>query len=98
MNQYFYNLIFTYMLLKVYSLFIPAFLHLIFVVPKGSAQSKFKSKIKRSSAYSGMLAGRKEFVLILVGVGRKAQSSGSFDVIKNSFVNVVFPGFARAGF
>ena len=66
MNQYFYNLIFTYMLLKVYSLFIPAVLHFIFVMLKGNAQTKFKLKIKRSSAYSGMEAERKEFFTILV--------------------------------
>lgn len=71
---------------------------LSFSLPNASAQTAFKLKFKRSAVYAGIEVGSKGVKLSLLEIGKNAQNTGTFNVLKDSSVNTDFITFSPASF
>lgn len=71
---------------------------LLFCVPTTFAQSNFKLKFKRSSVYAGIEVGSKGVKISVLEIGKNAQNTGTFNVLKDSSLNTDFISFTPATF
>jgi hypothetical protein len=62
------------------------------------AQASFKLKFKRSAVYAGIEVGSKGVKLSVLEIGKNAQNTGTFNVLKDSSVNTDFISFSPATF
>jgi hypothetical protein len=62
------------------------------------AQASFKLKFKRSAVYAGIEVGSKGVKLSVLEIGKNAQNTGTFNVLKDSSVNTDFISFSPASF
>jgi hypothetical protein len=62
------------------------------------AQERFKLKFNNSSVYSGIEVGSKGVKLSIVEIGKNAQSSGAFNILKDSSINTDFISFTDPTF
>ncbi len=62
------------------------------------AQTSFKLKFKRSAVYAGIEVGSKGVKLSVLEIGKNAQNTGTFNVLKDSSVNTDFITFSPASF
>ena len=63
-----------------------------------TAQTSVKLKYKNSSIYSGIEVGSKGVKMSILEIGSNAQSSGSFNILKDSSVNTDFITFNESTF
>ncbi len=76
--------------LKRISLFIIA---LTAFVQKGEAQNFFKLKYKKSSVYAGIEVGAKGVKMSVLEIGKNAQQTGAYNVLKDTSINTDFISF-----
>jgi hypothetical protein len=62
------------------------------------AQSSFKLKYENSAVYAGIEVGSKGVKLSVLEIGRNAQKSGAFNILKDTSVNSDFISFTPATF
>lgn len=84
------------MLRKVYTCVTVITLFFFFTGHKGNAQTNFKLKFKRSSVYSGIEVGSKGVKMSVLEVGRNAQNTGTFNILKDTSINTDFISFTPA--
>jgi hypothetical protein len=63
-----------------------------------TAQSNLKTKFNKSSIYAGIEVGSKGVKLSILEVGKNAQTSGAFNILKDTSVNTDFISFSDASF
>ena len=63
-----------------------------------SAQSSFKLKYDKSSVYAGIEVGAKGVKMSILEIGKNAQKTGAFNVLKDTSVNSDFISFSPASF
>jgi hypothetical protein len=63
-----------------------------------SAQSSFKLKYDNSSVYAGIEVGAKGVKMSILEIGKNAQKTGAFNVLKDTSVNSDFISFSPASF
>ena len=63
-----------------------------------TAQTSFKLKYNNSTVYTGIEVGSKGVKMSMVELGKNAQSSGSFNILKDSSVNTDFISFNESTF
>jgi hypothetical protein len=63
-----------------------------------SAQTSFKLKYENSVVYAGIDIGSKGIKLSVLEIGRNAQKSGAFNVLKDTAVNTDFISFTQPAF
>ena len=71
---------------------------LLFSVFMVSAQNSFKLKYENSQVYAGIEVGSKGIKLSLLEIGKNAQSSGAFNVLKDTSINTDFISFTQPAF
>ncbi len=71
---------------------------LSFYVNPSRAQASFNLKFKRSALYAGIEVGSKGVKLSVLEIGRNAQNTGTFNVLKDSSVNTDFITFSASTF
>jgi hypothetical protein len=81
-------------LLRLFSL--PAIVLLISL--SSIAQNSSKPRYNNSSIYTGIEVGAKGVKMSVVEIGKNAQSSGAFNILKDSSVNTDFISFSRSTF
>ncbi len=77
------------------------FLAVCFVLSAGfflSAQTNFKLKYENSAVYAGIDIGSKGVKLSVLEIGRNAQKSGAFNVLKDTSVNTDFISFTQSSY
>jgi hypothetical protein len=74
------------------------FLVLLFVVIQLPAQNSLKLKYSNSTIYTGIEVGSKGVKMSLVELGKNAQSSGAFNILKDTTVNTDFISFSNPTF
>src|SRR5688572_33078277 len=62
------------------------------------AQSSLKLKYNNSNVYSGIEVGSKGVKMSMVGLGKNAQSNGSFNILKDTSINTDFISFNEQTF
>jgi hypothetical protein len=62
------------------------------------AQNSFKTKYNNSSVYTGIEVGSKGVKMSILEIGKNAQSSGAFNVLKDTSVNSDFISFSEPTF
>ncbi|MBS1513210.1 MAG: hypothetical protein JST86_20405 [Bacteroidetes bacterium] len=63
-----------------------------------SAQNSFKLKYDNSSVYAGIEVGAKGVKLSILEVGKNAQKTGAFNVLKDTSINTDFISFSPSSF
>ena len=63
-----------------------------------SAQDTFRPRYVNSTIYTGIEVGAKGVKLSVVEIGKNAQSSGAFNILKDTSVNTDFISFTPATF
>jgi hypothetical protein len=78
--------------------------HLAWSVPvilfctTATAQTSFKPKFKNSTIYTGIEVGSKGVKMSIIEIGKNAQSSGAFNILKDTTTNTDFISFNDATF
>jgi hypothetical protein len=80
---------------RVVSVCIPVFLS---VAAVNAQQSSFKLKYENSAVYAGIEVGAKGVKMSVLEIGRNAQKSGAFNVLKDTSINSDFITFSSATF
>ncbi|MBI3139427.1 MAG: hypothetical protein HYZ15_12685 [Sphingobacteriales bacterium] len=62
------------------------------------AQNTVQTKYNNSSVYTGIEVGSKGVKMSIIEIGKNAQSSGAFNILKDSSVNTDFISFSRPTF
>jgi len=70
----------------------------VFLCFSASAQTNFKTKYNNSSIFTGIEVGSKGVKMSVVEIGKNAQSSGAFNILKDTSVNTDFISFTTATF
>ena len=70
----------------------------LFLLNTGFAQAGFKLKFKRSAVYAGIEVGSKGVKISLLEIGKNAQNTGTFNLLKDSSVNTDFISFSPSTF
>jgi hypothetical protein len=65
-------------------------------VQTGEAQNYFKLKYKRSSVYAGIEVGSKGVKMSVLEIGKNAQQTGAYNVLKDTSINTDFISFTGA--
>jgi len=78
------------------SIFILIVFHLLFF--RVDAQERFKLKFNNSTVYTGIEVGSKGVKLSIVEIGKNPQSSGAFNILKDSSINTDFISFSQPSF
>jgi len=78
--------------------FIGAELALLLCISIVSAQSSFKLKYENSSVYAGIEVGSKGIKMSILEIGKSAQKSGAFNILKDTSVNSDFISFSPSTF
>lgn len=73
-------------------------LFLIAFSSAASAQYAFKTKFPNSSIYSGIEVGSKGVKMSVLEVGKNAQNTGAFNILKDTSVNTDFISFSEPSF
>ncbi|MBK7434735.1 MAG: hypothetical protein IPI66_13135 [Chitinophagaceae bacterium] len=68
-----------------------------FLIP-AFAQNNFKLKYQNSQVYAGIEVGSKGIKMSLIEIGRNAQNSGAFNILKDTSVNTDFISFTKPTF
>jgi hypothetical protein len=63
-----------------------------------TAQSNLNTKFTKSSVYAGIEVGAKGVKMSILEIGKNAQTSGAFNVLKDTSVNTDFISFSPASF
>jgi hypothetical protein len=63
-----------------------------------TAQSNLKTKYNKSSVYAGIEVGSKGVKMSVLEIGKNAQTSGAFNILKDTSVNTDFISFTPASF
>src|SRR5688572_26032289 len=63
-----------------------------------NAQTNLKPKYNNSTIYTGIEVGSKGVKLSVIEIGKNAQSSGSFNILKDTSINTDFISFTPATF
>lgn len=63
-----------------------------------TAQTSFKPKYKNSTIYTGIEVGSKGVKLSVIEIGKNAQTSGAFNILKDSSANTDFISFSEHTF
>jgi hypothetical protein len=63
-----------------------------------SAQNNLKTKFNKSSVYAGIEVGSKGVKLSILEIGKNAQTSGAFNILKDTSVNTDFISFSQSSF
>ena len=63
-----------------------------------AAQSSFKLKYENSAVYAGIEVGAKGVKMSILEIGRNAQKTGAFNVLKDTSVNSDFISFSPSSF
>ena len=72
---------------------------LLFIsVPSAFSQTNFKLKFKRSQVYAGIEVGSKGVKMSVLEVGKNAQNTGTFNLLKDTSVNTDFISFTPQTF
>lgn len=77
------------------------FLSVVFLITAFSllkAQSNLKTKFSKSSVYVGIEVGSKGVKMSILEVGKNAQASGAFNVLKDTTLNTDFISFSQSSF
>lgn len=77
---------------------IPVFVLVLFTGITSFAQTNLKPKYSNSTIYTGIEVGSKGVKLSVIEIGKNAQSSGAFSIIKDSSVNTDFISFSAPTF
>ncbi len=77
--------------------FMPAVFLLISLSPL-TAQNSFKSKYNNSSVYTGIEVGSKGVKMSVIEIGKNAQLSGAFNILKDTSINTDFISFSQPTF
>ena len=70
----------------------------IYCYSSASAQNVFKQKYTNSSIYTGIEVGSKGVKLSVVELGKNAQTSGAFNILKDTSINTDFISFNQPTF
>ena len=70
----------------------------LFLFNTGFTQAGFKLKFKRSAVYAGIEVGSKGVKISLLEIGKNAQNTGTFNLLKDSSVNTDFISFSPSSF
>jgi hypothetical protein len=70
----------------------------LFVATSSLAQNSIKPRYNASSVYTGIEVGSKGVKMSVIEMGKNAQSSGVFNIVKDSSVNTDFISFSPATF
>jgi hypothetical protein len=62
-------------------------------VQTGEAQNFFKLKYKKSSVYAGIEVGSKGVKMSVLEIGKNAQQTGAYNVLKDTAINTDFISF-----
>ena len=76
----------------------PLLLSLIICVTIGNAQNSLKLKYNNSTVYTGIEVGSKGVKMSMVEIGKNAQNSGAFNILKDTSVNTDFISFTEPTF
>lgn len=71
---------------------------LLFFMSAAVAQNSFKLKYENSAVYAGIEVGAKGVKMSVLEIGRNAQKSGAFNILKDTSVNSDFITFSPATF
>jgi hypothetical protein len=63
-----------------------------------TAQNNLKSKFNKSSVYAGIEVGSKGVKLSILEIGKNAQTSGAFNILKDTSINTDFISFSTTSF
>ncbi len=70
----------------------------LLIINSGYTQTSFKLKFKRSAVYAGIEVGSKGVKMSILEVGKNAQNTGTFNMLKDTSVNTDFISFNTATF
>ena len=70
----------------------------IFITILSAAQSNFKPRYSNSTIYTGIEVGSKGVKMSIIEIGKNAQSSGAFNILKDTSVNTDFISFTEPTF
>jgi hypothetical protein len=71
---------------------------LLFLYTSAFSQNSFTLKFKRSAVYAGIEVGSKGVKMSILEVGKNAQNTGTFNMLKDTSVNTDFISFTPATF
>lgn len=77
---------------------LPALMSVLFIGLPSFSQTSLKPKYSNSSIYTGIEVGSKGVKMSVIEIGKNAQSSGAFTIIKDSSVNTDFISFSAPTF
>jgi hypothetical protein len=71
---------------------------LLLAVSTANGQNNFKPKYKNSTIYTGIEVGSKGVKMSIIEIGKNAQSTGSFNILKDTSTNTDFISFTEPTF